>query len=679
VALTENQVNDVFNTQLKRPATPYEVQTYQKASPQTLAGIKSTYGNYNPNSVSGYLQSQGLDPTKAPEIAKQYGINNYGTAEGNDALLKAIRTGSYTPTPGATPTASPSVPGSVQTAGQTNTQIPVQNPPQGQTAPQTGAPQPLKDYTGQPQSMPGATPTIPGSITGATTQPTPTDTTKTDTTASTESPATNAVNEALKSYQGYQSQVADIDRQIAEKRQIMQSAQKDKEKEIAQAGGLVNRAQIAQQVAAENAPIQQSINDLMATRSVYAQSQSQASTQLTQARADQKTEIQQSQFQQKQEQQAEQFSQKEQDVARKLDQSGWKSVSTTSYDEYGNVVGKGSVWKQNPADKIGVDVKGNVVSTSTDSKGNTVSTPVKTQADAPSKINLQTGQNIDISLPGYTTANVTFQGKDTQLTQSYIDQIAIGAIMNGGTIPAGSVRGTKGLPMLQTDAIKARMGQLDPGGNLALNKAQAQAWGKTMAKQIEYASTLNRALQSADADLQQVLKKYESSGVNDSSMPISNIIANASKYHLGNADVSAYKSSLSEISRLYSQVFSSTGRTTDATNKTAQDIIDGNISIDNLKQVAGQLQALGKIDVDKANDAVKASQDSMRGIVPGASRGNTPTKLSDKVKTALNSVTQDPKDPKTIYITKDIWSKLGTDKDAVIAEAEADGYKLLVK
>ena len=242
-------------------------------------------------------------------------------------------------------------------------------------------------------------------------------------------------------------------------------------------------------------------------------------------------------------------------------------------------------------------------------------------------VKMTTTPQVDMSVPGYSTSFVLFDGKNTQLTQAYIDKIAIQAIMNGGTIPSSANRGTKGLPIIQSSAIKERIGQLDPGGSLAQNKALATAWGKALTGQITYASNLDRSLKSSDADLQNIIQTYSNSGINDHSMPIANFLANAGKYGLGSGDVSAFKASLAEISRLYAQVFS-TGGSVQGTNITAKDIIDGNISLDNLKKVSDQLQALGKIDVQQAYDAAKNSSTQIGNIVPGGNQNQTPQNVN---------------------------------------------------
>lgn len=318
----------------------------------------------------------------------------------------------------------------------------------------------------------------------------------------------------------------------------------------------------------------------------------------------------------------------------------------------------------------------------TNTTPNTSPSGAVSNSSNPATVPLATKGAIDVSTPGYSVSTVTYQGKDTQLTQSYIDQTAVAAIMNGGTIPSSVSRATKGLPIVQMNAIKARIGQLDPGGNLALNKTEAAAWGATIKKQIDYATTLQRSLSAADADFNQILQKYSNTGINDSSIPLKNLIDNKAKYGLGDGDVSAFKASLAELSNLYQQVFSRSGQVTDAVRKTSSDIIDGNISLENLQKVADQLQSLGKVDLDQVKSTINDAEQSYRGIVPGTDNGANspaPSKLPDYVQNKIKDAITPGAEAGTAYITRTVWDTLGADKDAVLAEAAADGYKLLIK
>jgi hypothetical protein len=754
MAFTQNQLDTYFNSVLGRNATPYEFSTYSTASPQTLANLKNTYGSYNTDSsIVDYLKSTGQDPNSRVALGQKYGIADVGTAEGNTALLKALKAG--TPPPPVTPAAP--VKGTVTPVTPAAPPVTPAAPVKGTVTPVTPAapiveqPTPGNDPT--TNATTGSTSSNPiqsdGTIGGSISAAAGSNTAVTDPTNPLSDPTIQGYQKA---YTDAQSQVSQIDTQIAS---LQNSISQSLQQELASAhasGAPVDEAQITAQVYQTNSALTAQINTLRAARSAAAGTQSTAGKQYQDAITAFKDAANTTQAQEKIDNQSSQFDQKEQDTAAKLEQAGWKETKENVYDEYGNVTGQTTVWSQNPSDggatggtttatgnvsgiptsggtstgsnaakniapsgltnmamplsqvisQYGIDsivagiikneggslpgvqnnpgnIKFNNLPGQTDSGisndggkttfanytdatagkaaiasivqraaagnssaygknptfqdfvnkytntlPNTSASGAVSNSSTPASTDLATGSTVNISTPGYTTSTVNYGGKDTQLTQSYIDQTAVAAIMAGGVIPSSVSRATKGLPVVQMDAIKARIGQLDPGGNLALNKTEAQAWGKTITTQIAYATTLNRSLSSADADFQQILSTYNGTGINDSSMPISNIIANASKYNLGDGQVSAFKASLSELSRLYSQVFSNSGQTTDATNKTAQDIINGNLSIANLTDVANQLQALGKIDVGKANDAVTQSEQSYKGIVPGAA-GSDPS------------------------------------------------------
>lgn len=705
MTVTQNQLDTIFNTQLGRNATPYEAQTYSNASPQALAGLKDAYSKLNTgSSIVDYLTSIGEDPSLSSRTAlgQKYGITNVGTSEGNTALLTALKSGKA-PTPAAPPAVPGSItpPATIATPNVTSTQNGPASVPGSLAAASGGSSAPALLIPGLPASatvyrdngsgsytavengtgrvlgsstaipngqyiVPSSNATAPGNDANGT----PVTDTSSDGSSSGSSSGSTALStdptnplsdpdiSSLKTaYTAAQGNVAQIDSQVANLRSIMASALSDKIKQAAAGGGVEDRAQLASEAAFENQGIQSQIDSLMAQRSQYATAQSQAGTAYQDAVADFYKSATLGQGQEKIDNQSQQF-------VSKLEQSGWKSTKVNQYDEYGNVVGQATVWTQNPSDKTGYTADGSQVSISQGSSGPGISpaspsgpaSAASSSSSVPATAPLATGSSVDVSAPGYTTATVTYGGKDTQLTQAYIDQTAIAAIMNGGTIPSSANRGTKGLPLVQSNAIKARIGQLDPGGNLALNKTEAQAWGSAISTQIAYATQLSRSLNSADADMQQIISKYQGTGINDDTMPISNIIANASKYQLGDGDVSALKASLSELSRLYSQVFSNGGQTTDATNKTASDIIDGNLSIANLQKVATQLQALGKVDVDQANQSIQSAESQYKGIALG---GSSKSSLSpDDVNYTLKSVAggdgyvspEDYNKMKTLYV-----------------------------
>ena len=137
MALTQNQLDDAFNKQLQRPATPFEYTTYKNSSLQDINNIGKTYNSLNKdNSISDYLKFNGQDQSlqNRTQLGQKYGITNLGSAEGNTALLNALRQPAVTQTTpngqqGTVGGASSSVPvpqdttkatsGSIATAGST--------------------------------------------------------------------------------------------------------------------------------------------------------------------------------------------------------------------------------------------------------------------------------------------------------------------------------------------------------------------------------------------------------------------------------------------------------------------------------------------------------------------------------------------------------------------------------
>ena len=119
MALTENQITDIFQKQVGRAPTPYEVSKYSTSAIQDLTGLRNTYSSYKPDqSVVDYLATQGQDNSiqARSALAIKYGIQGYtGSYDQNVALLGALKGGAPqapspiggsivpTPPPGITP------------------------------------------------------------------------------------------------------------------------------------------------------------------------------------------------------------------------------------------------------------------------------------------------------------------------------------------------------------------------------------------------------------------------------------------------------------------------------------------------------------------------------------------------------------------------------------------------
>ena len=258
--LTDNQLHSIANQQIGRDMTPYELSQYRGASIQTLANLGDTYKKLNTtSSISDYLKSIGQDSSMAniTKLAAQYGISSPGTAAGNTALLKAMQSGAP-PQPTVGGSIVPATPqtNAVDTTGTVT--------PSDNTTP-SGVQ--IDPSTGQP---------IPGSIATAAQTSQPDILSQTVDTNPDVQTAKQAATDATNAYKQAQSQVMSIDAQINNLRTTMYSALQDKENQAAASGGVVDRAQIASEVAFENQGIQNQINDLMTQRSTYATAQSQA-------------------------------------------------------------------------------------------------------------------------------------------------------------------------------------------------------------------------------------------------------------------------------------------------------------------------------------------------------------------------------------------------------------------
>lgn len=239
---------------------------------------------------------------------------------------------------------------------------------------------------------------------------------------------------------------------------------------------------------------------------------------------------------------------------------------------------------------------------------------------------------IDPTVPGYTSNNVV-----GGMTQAAIDQAAL-QYATSGTLPTGA-RSSTGAGLAMSSAIKNRAAEMDATGNISANKANLSALTSSLNTQTDYLTSTQRALTGADNSFNQILAKFQSSGINDQSMPIANIFENYTKYGLGTSQLPAFKASLADLGNEYQQVFSRGGQVTDAVRKTSNDIIDGNISLSQLADVNTQLQTQGKIVVAAAQSEVTSINGQISNIVTGGVQGVSKGSMSnnDFVNHALSS------------------------------------------
>lgn len=618
---TANQLTDLFDKQLGRAPTDFEIKKFSTASPQTLATLKDSYGKLNTNSsISDYLTSVGQDSSLnvRTELGKKYGITNIGSAEGNTALLKALKSGQ-------TPSVQP-VEGSIVAPEQPKT--PEQQ--QQQDASQFNADGSLKGSVQdaangpQDQQQPPAGPEVPG-----------VPTIETDPTYTT---AKTAVTDTLKNYQDYQGQVAKIDTQIANLRSIILQAQQDKEAQAAASGGVVSRSQIAAEVSATTQGIQKQINELLAQRAPLATSQGQYATALQQARKDlsdaqanfyknisanqanTKIKNQADQFKTKTDIQQDQFGKKEADVQKKLELAGYKKISdyndgTKVGEHYINLLGQNV--KVDPDGNETLIGTGNAVGSgggpiaSVTPKGKVTYTDFSQVADAP------TADNRNTVYPG---TKQTYGA----LFEDAVTYAETGKIQSAGSSSKPSTKAYVAAVKAKASNIAASLGLTEDGLRVAY-KANSAAIGKLVTQKATISGAENRAKSQIDIILNgytDPLTGKKVPSLNDSvprnSWNFVNSLFTSGKIQTGDAPATLLANSLLTFSTEFAKIMGgSTGSSagsTDAARKEAESLISTGLSNGTLAAQLGLLQK----EMDTTTAGIdKAIKDASAGLIGG--------------------------------------------------------------
>lgn len=706
--VTNTQLDSIFSKQLGRPATDYEYNTYKNSSIQDLGNIGSSYSKLNTGtSISDYLKSIGQDSSiqNRTALGQKYGISGIGTAQGNTALLNALKgstspattsnaqsgtlTGAGNASPAYSPigttstgqTFTPTAVNPLGTVGNTNTATngtanatnptvttqPDQNSPgggqiyQGQDGnyydsatgqvvqapnmtinPTTGQPiQPNASVLSQPQTTIGnnTIPSVQGTIGGAaaTYNPALAGNGSTNSniginggvSAPTVSSGTNinpdgsisgalgsssvsstggyqsdpALGQAYNAYTAVQSQIANIDKALSNSLQ-------NKIAQVAQSGAVVDEAQLMGMVNAENAPLIAQRKDLATQQANLGKSYQALLATDKQNRSDYYTQEKIDQTSQNNEaNQAIKTSQLALNGEKVL-QSGVKVEKVNTYDEYGTVTGQTIRLVSTNPDGTTTTMPPGVGGVGSDGK---VDPNLAVDPTTGLAVGTIGSPAINVSLPGYTTQVVPHTGN---LTQASIDLYALSALMNNGKLPSLG-NSSKGAAAAMKSAIIAREGELDPGGNLFANNANAKALASSLSQQIQYAVSTSRSLESAKDGLNQIITDFTGKGINTSDVTLENVFDNAAKYQISPATIASYKAALQEVANEYSQVFSRGGVNTVASHQSAEDILNGNISLDALKAVGDELQTQGNIVIKNANDAVTGVQNKFNNVLSG--------------------------------------------------------------
>ena len=602
MALTTNQIQDIVQTQLGRAPTDYELSKFATASPQTLATLKDTYGKLNTtSSISDYLTSIGQDnsPEARAALASKYGISNSGTAEGNTALLNALKSGktpSTTPVTGAiTPAVTPANP--------------------------IDKSQPYNDGTGI---------VMPGSVAGA--AGTSTQTPVSDGTINTDP---NVVR-ATKNYEDAYTEQQTKQQAIAEIDQILASSLQDRKDQIAKSGGSISEAQLYAELHADTNPLiaqrKQLVSEYTAANSNY----QKALKDKTDAESNFVKQSQLNISQEKVDVQQQQF-------AQKLEASGYKPMKVNITDSAGNVLGQSIQTWVNPANKnLGVTSDGTNVALSTDKGGNQTATPIGNNSlptvgskDTPPK-------NVTIA-NGFTPTMVyqsLISGPDKQVkgqpgvpvTQEMLYNWAIDAMMGVQAAPGTRMPTTGGIPSLvqakRADIMKAY--GLDEM-TVNIYKAQYGNLIKTNATLLQRTSLLNIAANSALDNLDLAIKA-------SANVPRggAKIVNQWSQYLSGNftpnAALAGLDTAIYTYGREYAKVTSGSYASISGLTDSAQQEVDKLISAAQSPEAFASVTEMMKKDMQnvvnenaKAVDSFPAAVTKLYGFAGGQGSTATPT------------------------------------------------------
>lgn len=180
------------------------------------------------------------------------------------------------------------------------------------------------------------------------------------------------------------------------------------------------------------------------------------------------------------------------------------------------------------------------------------------------------------------------------------------------TLPGG------GIEFVQKNQL-----QTNPDGSYTVvstaQGATDKANASSLATQTDYLNTVQRAYQTATANLSLIQKFMAQYGLNQSSIPLVNQITNSVKSGVADpGSVAAFNSTLAGLRAEYAQVLSRGGAVTDSTRNEAQTLIPDNISPAQLQEVATQLNSEGSNAVSSAQQQVQSLQAQLMGGTLGS-------------------------------------------------------------
>lgn len=572
MAIQENQLHTIFQNQIGRDATPYEVTKYSTASPQTLANLKGTFSKLNTDqSITDYLTHVGQDSSIDNRIAlgKTYGINNVGTAEGNTALLKAMKGGQK-------PVSNTPIQGSIITPDASS-----------------------KDSTIIP---PAQDKTLSGSILKAS-----------DTTSESTDPISvgkKNVDTAYTQQQDAQKAVAEIDKTLARLKD-------DKMAEIARSGGVVNESSMMSEILRENAP-------LLARRKELAAEYTRANQNYQKAVSEQKQTEANYYKQQQLDLSKEKIDIQQQQFEEKLASSN--IVKRAVYSD-GTKVGEEFVNKLT-GKKINVNSSGQIVGTglpvgefgsivSGSSKGKITYSDFSKVPDAP------TPENLNTIMPG--TGGKTYGA----VYQDAVTFAETGKYQKTGTSTKPSVRA-------YDDAVKNKAANIANALGMTLDELRLAYKGNSAAisKLIMQKATVGAFENKAKAQIDMILNGYTdpisgkqvpslNDSVDRSQSKLVNELFVKGKILAGNTPAQLLSNALVTFSTEYAKIMSgSTGSSvgsSDSARAEAASLISAALSKGTLEETLGLLQKEMETTMEGYDQQIK---ETGTGIISGKAPTN---------------------------------------------------------
>lgn len=258
-----------------------------------------------------------------------------------------------------------------------------------------------------------------------------------------------------------------------------------------------------------------------------------------------------------------------------------------------------------------------------------------------------------------------------------------------GKTSSGTTSGN-GISQTLADAINA--GMIDPnkinsrtlGIYESIAQAQVDAVGahagaagetKAITDLTSYKSTATRVLGVIDKNLPLVANLADK--VNQTGVPgLDSFISGVKAYTGNNTDVIKYINSLKTLRSEYAQMLAKGNATTESDKTEAAQAIPAGLSSAGYNALGQQLKLEAGNIIQASDDAIAAARNKS-----GSNNGapSTPSSLPPDVQSKISSNLSFSPDGKTAYIPRSVWSTLGSNMDAVLKEAQQEGFTLLVK